>query len=114
MKGLQLIEKVGKRFTPNGTQRTIGLYVCFCGKQFKTDTVNVTGGRTKSCGCLTPNRIRHGMSGTITHKRWEDMKQRCMPNYRRADRYHDRGIGHPVHWNKFLGFLADMGACPGG
>ena len=114
MQDLVLIKKVGKRFTPNGTQRNIGLYRCGCGTTFKTDTANVTSKRTKSCGCLTPNRTKHGMSGTTSHQRWEDMKQRCRPGFTSADRYHDRGIGYPDKWKKFEGFYADMGDCPEG
>jgi len=60
------------------------------------------------------SKERHGMHGTRTYQRWEDMKGRCQPAYRRADRYYNRGIGFQSDWEYFSNFFADMGECPEG
>lgn len=101
----------------NGT-RTMLHCKCDCGQ----DTVTYTGFigvKTNSCGCLkkeTALKIStHRLSGTPTYKSWDSMKRRCYvehsENYKS---YGGRGIKVCEKWQKFSGFLEDMGVRPDG
>lgn len=58
------------------------------------------------------NRYEHGMSHTLIHKTWCDMKYRC-DNKKDKD-YGGRGITYDPRWEKFENFLQDMGERPEG
>ena len=99
----------------DGRKTNMGRYQCDCGQVTSINRYNVNAGKQISCGCaLKASRTSHGMCGTTTYQRWEDMKSRCRPTSKRADRYFDRGIGYTPEWEKFEGFYADMGDCPEG
>lgn len=57
----------------------------------------------------------HGMSETITYRKWAAMKTVCYnkksPSYRC---YGGRGITVCKRWDSFKNFYTDMGACPQG
>lgn len=74
---------------------------CDCGKQKIVDMSSLTGGRTRSCGCLvmeTSAILLKGKSGidnhfyvhggckTRLHNIWKDMKQRC---------YNSKSLSYP-------------------
>jgi len=90
------------------------LYKCKCGVKKIIRRSHVLQGRTVSCGCYNKsNKLKHGMWGTDTYHRWEDMKQRVSPDAKRADRYYDRGINVCKEWQAFDKFYEDMGDCNG-
>ena len=58
---------------------------CDCGSETSPTSKNLKSGNTASCGCLRretvyanarPRAIRHGMTGTPTHKSWMSMIHR--------------------------------------
>ena len=48
----------------------------------------------------------HGLSNTLTWKRWYTMRRRCRNDERYAN------ITHCEAWSDYLTFLADVGECP--
>jgi len=111
---LELLEVKEYKYTPNGTKIPMGLYLCSCGNQSLINVYNVRSGKQVRCSLCKGGRRSHGLSKTVTYQRWEDMKGRCRPTAKRADRYFDRGIGYAPGWEAFEGFYADMGECPDG
>lgn len=88
---------------------------CDCGKTHIVPKKSLTGGGTKSCGCLRSERTKIGCTkhGMITHSKrakiydvWVAMKQRCTnPNNKYYRRYGGRGIRVCQEWiNDFKAF----------
>jgi hypothetical protein len=81
---------------------------------------NLVNGHTKSCGCLfsdelSSRKTKHGLSSSRTYSIWCNMKERCSnPNHKTACYYVTRGITYDSKWEKFEGFLEDMGIAPDG
>lgn len=95
--------------------------VCSCGNTTIIKVYSLTGGNTKSCGCLHRERfgkanITHGASETPTFKSWMGMKHRCktITEAHKRKAYHDQGISVCERWYKFENFLEDMGEKPDG
>lgn len=92
--------------------------LCDCGNTPVVKAGNLVSGNSKSCGCLTLERIKeanttHGMSLTPEWMIWCTMRQRCRnPNSKKYRRYGGRGITVCKRWNKFENFIADMGLRP--
>jgi hypothetical protein len=89
---------------------------CDCGKKCTVKLIQISTGKTQSCGCLKwsgdANRS-HGYSGTPTYIVWTSMLQRCdNPKGRGYVNYGGRGIKVCKRWHKFENFLADMGERP--
>jgi|SRR5215472_3671106 len=90
---------------------------CSCGTRMAVDGVNVTTGRSLSCGCLRKeiggNR-QHGLCHTPEWKVWAKMKERCYnPNSAGYEHYGGRGIYVCSEWrNDFSAFYRDMGPRP--
>ncbi len=113
---------INKVYRENGAYQAEGL--CDCGKPFKAFLVNVTTGKTKSCGCRehesrTPYWLKtHGQSNrkkpTSEYWAWGKMKQRCHnPSSRQYESYGGRGIFVCDSWrNSFEAFFNDMGIKP--
>jgi len=99
-------------------KRTIGCYICYCGKYFQTRVDAVVGNRTKSCGCLNEKarkvpKISHGKSYTPEYNAWACMIQRSTNrNLKSAPKYILRGITVCKRWLKFENFFKDMGIRP--
>lgn len=103
---------------------------CTCGNCAVLDAVNVSQGRSKSCGCArdaaTIDRNRaatvhghatdaHPQAASPTYRSWNSMKARCTnPNAPNWAYYGGRGIAVSDRWLSFEHFLADMGARPAG
>lgn len=93
---------------------------CVCGSIIVCRSGTLTSGNTKSCGCVRPDRTRHGHSRkgkmTRTFTTWVGMRQRCSnPNGGRWAEYGGRGIKVCERWDSsFENFLADMGEKPPG
>lgn len=97
---------------------------CDCEKEKIILGFSLTGGRTKSCGCLNIEIARqrntihgHSRKGKITrtYRAWCHMIERCTKSdHRQYENYGGRGIKVCQRWLKFKNFLEDMGECPPG
>ena len=99
---------------------TYWLCRCDCGKERPVKTSSLTGGCSKSCGCLhrevaTTANTKHGMSRTKLYSAWLQMHRRCdssyVPEYKN---YGKRGIIVCERWGDFQNFYDDMGEMPPG
>lgn len=99
------IDMVGKRFGRLVGVRFVGvvcgrdtwIFQCDCGQQREIIGKSVRRGLTRSCGCLRREmsslRLKtHGMSHSVEHKIWSDMRDRCY-NSRHRDFRHYGGRG---------------------
>ena len=90
--------------------------LCDCGKTWFVRSIDLNGGRVKSCGCLKGEK--HGyIKGDVkppTYNAWLGMKARCTnPNCKDYHNYGGRGITvHPTWVNSFSTFLTDVGERP--
>lgn len=90
---------------------------CACGNERPIRTYLLTGGHTKSCGCLREFSHRsHGGSARPEFYVWVSAKQRCYnPKNARFRHYGGRGIYMCREWRQsFASFLSDMGLRPDG
>lgn len=91
--------------------------MCDCGREKLVPGKNLTGGNTKSCGCLQADNVykTHGMSSSPEYRAWKAMKTRCLdPNNPRWLDYGGRGIMVCDRWlESFQNFFADVGLRPG-
>lgn len=82
--------------------------ICDCGNETIVVGQKLRKGITKSCGCLVyeqKTRLTHGMTGTVLHNRWLNMKSRCLnPHNKRYKRYGGRGITICDEWLDFQNF----------
>jgi hypothetical protein len=116
---LTVIEEIKKR----GKNRYFKC-LCQCGKYTETQYGGLTGGTSKSCGCLMrenssrqgKKNMTHGMTKTPMYRVWCAMRNRCYnPNVRGYSDYGGRGIKVCKAWkNSFEQFLQDMGERPEG
>lgn len=92
-------------------RRTVWKCQCDCGSVSIVPSDALRGGISKSCGCLHRG---HGMSGTLEHDIWVQMRRRCSnPADSRYFRYGARGISVCPEWSaSFEAFYADMGPRP--
>ncbi len=124
-------DRVGQKFNmltvlavhSKGFRTTEGRYVqarllcrCDCGTVKDIPAGAVTGGYTKSCGCLdrdilVARNTTHGMSSLPEYKLWKDMRARCNnPSNKFYFRYGGRGISVSPEWqSSFENFYKDMG-----
>lgn len=96
---------------------------CECGTEKVVAGLGLTGGASRSCGCLirdiTSRRSRvHGhacTNKTRTYRAWRGLCGRCQ-NVSHQDyrHYGARGIQVCERWRLFENFLADMGEAPAG
>lgn len=82
--------------------------ICDCGNETVVVGQKLRKGITKSCGCLVyeqKTRLKHGMTGTVLHNRWLNMKSRCYnKNNKSYCRYGARGITICEQWHDFKNF----------
>lgn len=99
-----------------GYQEFVWRCRCECGAVANVNGSTLKGGRSKSCGCYSVDRVRtHGMEGTPTYNVWGHMLSRCRnERHKQYDRYGGRGIKVCKRWHKFENFFADMGEKPPG
>jgi hypothetical protein len=111
---LTVLERAGS--TKSG--KALWLCLCECGKQTRSNGVDLRLGKINTCGCSRGEA--HGLSrssdGRLTKEwsTWQGMKQRCHneKDIRFAD-YGGRGIKVCARWNdSFEAFLEDMGPPP--
>lgn len=139
------IDLSGQRFgriviadrAPNVGRRTMWNFRCDCGTAGTSNYYNITGGKTRSCGCLQQEtRSETGRSTRVhghtskdgvsrmspTYSSWYAMRRRCLYTKHPAyDQYGGRGILICDRWlngdgdlSGFECFLADMGERPFG
>lgn len=113
----KFIDIKGQRFGQLTPQAFLGNGVweclCDCGNTCEVQGGALRFGSRVSCGCKAPRNGRHGMSGTIAHKSWTQMRRRCTdPNHANYKWYGGRGITYDPRWDSFVVFLEDMGECP--
>lgn len=92
---------------------------CKCGGTVVVTSSNLKTGNTKSCGCWSHGKPRHGhtthRSVSSEYATWSSMKQRCLDVAHSAyASYGGRGISVCERWLVFENFLADMGPRPSG
>lgn len=104
------------------SKTTYGYWLCECecGTQLEVLTSNLTGGNSRSCGCLSRDAKQgnqrghkhgHNTGNSPTYRSWNAMLKRCRnPN----PWYSDRGITFDPRWQSFENFLVDMGERPQG
>lgn len=98
------------------------LCACDCGKETIVDGGYLRSGRTRSCGCLRADTMRHLFRThgdrvdkfyTSEYSAWSSMRGRCLnPNNQKYYRYGARGIQVCERWNSYENFLEDMGRKP--
>lgn len=99
---------------------TLWLCECECGSRTVTRGNGLRTGVTKSCGCLSKERIgnlrrTHGRTKTRTYRIWKAMRTRCTNTKQlSAKNYVLRGISCCDRWKEFTNFLEDMGEAPEG
>lgn len=109
-KSLLLIEDLGLQFPSVNSKKKYryGIYECFCGKQFKTQTRNINSNNTKSCGC-EKYHTTHSMSKHKLYNTWNMMIQRCTNfNNKSYGDYGAIGINICQRWLKIENFINDM------
>lgn len=98
---------------------------CDCGQEKAVPGRCLRAGVSQSCGCLARERARetltarlitHGMSRSVEHNAWRQMKARCAnANHVNYPNYGARGITVCERWRQsFESFIADMGPRPPG
>lgn len=103
---------------PNTTKSKEKFWVCECecGNQVTVSGYLLRSGQTKSCGCITKNRMakiatetpwkKHGMSSTRLYKIYYAMRDRCYNIHKcNYDKYGGRGITVCQEWlDDFMNF----------
>lgn len=96
------------------SRTTKWLCKCDCGKTKSIYKLNLTHGKSKSCGCASRNKT-HGMRHTPIYSVWHNMLRRCYePNAISYPNYGGKGITVCEEWHKFENFYKDMGDRPDG
>lgn len=124
---LLVLSHAGQRYSKSGVKIPLFECVCDCGNKCVKSSHSMTGGHTRSCGCIRMYRIglpnppgtkshghksRSGASREYTAR--SNMISRCCnPGNKDYVNYGGRGITVCVRWlESFENFLADMGLCP--
>jgi len=102
------------RFDKIDNRKSYWFCQCNCGTERVVNGVQLTSGRSKSCGCWKLEKSQtHKQSKTREYRIWAGMLQRCLnENAVNFDDYSKRGVCE--RWLKFENFFEDMGKCPKG
>lgn len=115
MAPMDLSDRVFGRLTVLNRADRVRYWVCrcSCGTQVEVRANSLTGGLTRSCGCISRENMRelgkarttHGQFGTRLYNVWQNMIARCYnPNNDAYDNYGGRGIRVCKAWKEFTGF----------
>lgn len=125
----KFINLTGQKFGKLTPIQTIGknkhgeylwLCECDCGKEKIVRGSALSGGYTKSCGCLyiKKTNFKHGYTGSPTYQSWIDINRKCNnSDYKDYKNYGEKGVRVCKRWsdknpNGFKNFLTDMGERP--
>lgn len=103
---LTVIEYAGQK----SKRRTMWKCICDCGNIVVVDGTHLRDGHTKSCGCLSVERMsklnyKNGLSSTKLQYAYNNMKNRCYRvKGRNYNDYGGRGIKLCDEWNGKDGF----------
>lgn len=93
--------------------------LCDCGNKKVSHSAVLSGGKTRSCGCLHNEfvsriNLTHGLANKMPEYRiWKHLRGRCNnPKDSGYHHYGGRGIFVSDAWNDFRVFLKDMGSRP--
>lgn len=87
---------------------------CICGTERHVIPINLTSGRSRSCGCYRSEVSRETDHGFVVKKHqlyttWQAMKYRCYNKSSVAYKdYGGRGIYVCDRWHHFINFVSDM------
>lgn len=107
---LTVIKQVEDKICPSGNHETRYECVCDCGNVTIVYGNYLRNGHTKSCGCITKDRLiamhkTHGKSKSRLYKVWKGIRSRCNnPNNKSYHNYGGRGIKLCDEWNDFESF----------
>lgn len=90
----------------NSNRKATWLCECKCGNKKIIVSGSLINGLTKSCGCKSAVKKKHGMSNTRIYFIWQHMRQRCSnPKSKDYELYGGRGICVCDDWDAdFLKF----------
>lgn len=115
---LVVVSEAPRRYSGKSPHRFINT-ICDCGNSPIVRLAYFTAGRSRSCGCVSVEKIvrrnrTHGDSRTSEYNTWCTMIQRCEnPNNQKYSLYGARGIEICKRWRKsYANFLKDMGRRP--
>lgn len=117
---LTVVAEAPTHIQPNGKKRVMWECRCDCGNTTVARGDGLKSGGIKSCGCHKAKikrleKTTHGMSETLSYKRWRSMRQRCNnSNHPSYKNYGGKGITYDPAWENFEEFYKDMGECPAG
>ena len=103
------IKQIGK----NKRGRKTWLFQCDCGSQLISEPYYVTGGHTKSCGCLKNKLISqsnktHGQTSSRLYGIWRGMKSRCYNAHTKDFSYYGaKGIKVCDEWKQSFEHFKD-------
>lgn len=103
---------VGTRGSGKKSKR-VWLCQCVCGTEKELASQELTGGRSRSCGCLRRDHMRakkltHGQADTKLYGVWLAMRRRCyLPSDEFFPSYGGRGITVADSWRRDFKTFAD-------
>ncbi len=114
---------VAKRWAGvNKHRQSMWLCLCDCGEKVAVNANNLTGDKTKSCGCLYLDTRKtcsatHGGCYEPEYGNWRGMMKRCYdPKHKSYYRYGAKGVKVQETWHDYLRFkeyvLAHLGKRP--
>lgn len=116
---LVVIEILPVYISPGGKRTRKLKCKCDCGGFITTRLDTLKSGRSKSCGCISKQRLeegrnKHGLHLHPLYKRWTTMKQRCYnPNNPEYPHYGARGVKVCDEWfndvSSFIKWCLDNG-----
>jgi hypothetical protein len=104
--------------TDSASRQKRWLCRCVCGTQREVVGTSLRSGASTNCGCKRREHVgninrSHGASRTAEYRVWKHMHARCSdPADKRYENYGGRGIRVCARWNRFDGFIADVGPRP--
>jgi hypothetical protein len=111
-----ILQDLGMMFSTEKSKRKVrhGIFMCSCGKEFKSDTCSINSGHRKSCGCYGA-KVRsathkiHGLNGHELYMTWRNMTQRTLnKHHKQFSNYGGRGITVCDRWLDVTNFIEDM------